>query len=136
MVYQQTLQAKLHSLGYPDPAYKEVKICETEERNFKVNVLVQTKTGIKSWPGFGLRPSNFFNRKLEDVETSTDNAIDLDGSVVFTFIEGYPCSLFVILSVNFYAFLCFMFIVEFIKLYLVYRKTIIRTHRTVWLLKG
>ena len=48
MVYQQTLQAKLHSLGYPDPAYKEVKICETEERNFKVNVLVQTKTGIKS----------------------------------------------------------------------------------------
>ena len=30
MVYQQTLQAKLHSLGYPDPIYKEVKICETE----------------------------------------------------------------------------------------------------------
>ena len=55
MVYQQTLQAKLHSLGYPDPVYKEVKICETEERKFKMNVMVRTKTSMKSWPGFGLR---------------------------------------------------------------------------------
>ena len=46
MVYQQTLQAKLHSLGYPEPV---------AERKFKVNVLVRTKTGIKSCPGFGLR---------------------------------------------------------------------------------
>ena len=55
MVYQQTLQAKLHSLGYPDPVNKEVKICETDEQKFKVNVLVRTKMEVKSWPGFGLR---------------------------------------------------------------------------------
>ena len=35
-----------HSLGNPDPMYKEEKICETEERKFKVNVLVQTRTGM------------------------------------------------------------------------------------------
>ena len=55
MVHQQTLQAKVHSLGYPEPICKEVKICETAERKFKVNVLVRTKTKIKSWPDFGLR---------------------------------------------------------------------------------
>ena len=42
-------------MGYPDPIYKEVKICETANRKFKVNVQVRAKTGIKSLPGFGLR---------------------------------------------------------------------------------